>query len=137
MIKCPLSGACYLPEFEGEVCRVTKSTKIGADTVGLRISTIQFRWKKLSTILSDGPKSETKLFICSYYILVKIKNQCNTVETTKLAIIIINIGVFIFSKKKLSSSKANFKHKLTVSDLIKWFYSSRAVWINTCYIFLL
>lgn len=22
--KCPLSGACYLPDYKGEVCRVTK-----------------------------------------------------------------------------------------------------------------
>lgn len=24
VVKCPLSGACYLPEYKGEVCRVTK-----------------------------------------------------------------------------------------------------------------
>lgn len=41
--KCPLSGACYLPEYKDEVCRVTKSTTIGSDVVGLRISSIQFR----------------------------------------------------------------------------------------------
>lgn len=41
--KCPLSGACYLPEYKDQVCRVTKSTTIGADVVGLRISSIQFR----------------------------------------------------------------------------------------------
>lgn len=41
--KCPLSGACYLPEFKGQVCHVTKSTKIGADVMGLRISAMQFR----------------------------------------------------------------------------------------------
>ena len=43
VVKCPLSGACYLPQYQGEICRVTKSTKIGEDTVGLRISAIQFR----------------------------------------------------------------------------------------------
>ena len=41
--KCPLSGAAYKPEYAGEVCRITKSTEIGADTIGLRVSTIQFR----------------------------------------------------------------------------------------------
>ena len=24
VVKCPLSGACYLPEYKGEVCRITK-----------------------------------------------------------------------------------------------------------------
>lgn len=43
VIKCPLSGACYLPEFKGQLCRVTKVTEIGKDTIGLRISPIQFR----------------------------------------------------------------------------------------------
>ncbi|CAD5111121.1 DgyrCDS461 [Dimorphilus gyrociliatus] len=43
VVKCPLSGACYLPEFKGQVCRITKATEIGKDTIGLRISTSQFR----------------------------------------------------------------------------------------------
>lgn len=43
VVKCPLSGACYQPEFKGEVCRVTKVTEIGRDCIGLRISPIQFR----------------------------------------------------------------------------------------------
>ncbi|RNA31962.1 coatomer subunit alpha [Brachionus plicatilis] len=41
--KCPLSGACYMPEFKGQLCRVTQATEIGKDTIGLRISPIQFR----------------------------------------------------------------------------------------------
>ena len=41
--KCPLSGACYKPEYKSEVCRVTNCTQIGADVIGLRISNIQFR----------------------------------------------------------------------------------------------
>ena len=24
MVKCPLSGACYLPEYKGQICRVTE-----------------------------------------------------------------------------------------------------------------
>jgi coatomer protein complex subunit alpha (xenin) len=43
VVKCPLSGACYMPEYKGELCRVTKATEIGKDTIGLRISAIQFR----------------------------------------------------------------------------------------------
>ncbi|XP_048728495.1 coatomer subunit alpha-like [Ostrea edulis] len=43
VVKCQLSGACYLPEFKGEVCRVTQVTEIGKDCIGLRISPIQFR----------------------------------------------------------------------------------------------
>jgi len=43
VIKCPLSGASYLPEFKAQLCRVTKATEIGKDTIGLRISLIQFR----------------------------------------------------------------------------------------------
>jgi coatomer protein complex subunit alpha (xenin) len=41
--KCPLSGASYKPEFKGEVCRVTECSEIGAEAIGLRISTIQMR----------------------------------------------------------------------------------------------
>ncbi|CAH1774502.1 unnamed protein product [Owenia fusiformis] len=43
VVKCPLSGACYLPEFKGQTCRVTQVTEIGKDTIGLRISPMQFR----------------------------------------------------------------------------------------------
>uniref|UniRef100_A0A8C5IR19 Coatomer protein complex subunit alpha n=1 Tax=Junco hyemalis TaxID=40217 RepID=A0A8C5IR19_JUNHY len=41
--KCPLSGACYSPEFRGQICRVTTVTEIGKDVLGLRISPLQFR----------------------------------------------------------------------------------------------
>ncbi|NWX63150.1 COPA protein, partial [Promerops cafer] len=41
--KCPLSGACYGPEFRGQICRVTTVTEIGKDVLGLRISPLQFR----------------------------------------------------------------------------------------------
>jgi len=41
--KCPLSGAAYKPEYKGEICRVTECTEIGADAIGVRISTIQLR----------------------------------------------------------------------------------------------
>ncbi|XP_004390279.1 coatomer subunit alpha, partial [Trichechus manatus latirostris] len=41
--KCPLSGACYSPEFHGQICRVTTVTEIGKDVIGLRISALQFR----------------------------------------------------------------------------------------------
>ncbi|XP_022308214.2 coatomer subunit alpha-like [Crassostrea virginica] len=43
VVKCPLSGACYQPEFKGQACRVTQVTEIGKDCIGLRISPIQFR----------------------------------------------------------------------------------------------
>ncbi|ELT95580.1 hypothetical protein CAPTEDRAFT_156336 [Capitella teleta] len=43
VVKCPLSGACYLPEFKGTVCTVTQVTEVGKDCIGLRISPIQFR----------------------------------------------------------------------------------------------
>nr|XP_026263782.1 coatomer subunit alpha [Urocitellus parryii] len=41
--KCPLSGACYSPEFKGQICRVTTVTEIGKDVIGIRISPLQFR----------------------------------------------------------------------------------------------
>nr|BAC27682.1 unnamed protein product [Mus musculus] len=41
--KCPLSGACYSPEFKGQISRVTTVTEIGKDVIGLRISPLQFR----------------------------------------------------------------------------------------------
>ncbi|CAD5114426.1 DgyrCDS3559 [Dimorphilus gyrociliatus] len=43
VVKCPLSNACYLPEFKGQVCQITKVTEIGKDCIGLRISPLQFR----------------------------------------------------------------------------------------------
>lgn len=43
VVKCPLSGACYQPDFKGQTCRVTQVTEIGKDCIGLRISPIQFR----------------------------------------------------------------------------------------------
>lgn len=43
VVKCPLSGACYLPEYKGQICRVTEVTEIGKDCIGLRISPLQFR----------------------------------------------------------------------------------------------
>lgn len=45
--KCPLSGSCYMPTFKGMTCRVTQCTEIGKDCMGLRISSIQFRWNFL------------------------------------------------------------------------------------------
>lgn len=30
-MKCPLSGACYLPEFKGQVCRVTQVSEASTD----------------------------------------------------------------------------------------------------------
>jgi len=43
LVKCPLSGAAYLPEFKGQLCHVTKATEIGKKSLGLRISMSQFR----------------------------------------------------------------------------------------------
>ncbi|CAF1192527.1 unnamed protein product, partial [Adineta steineri] len=43
VVKCPLSGAAYLPEYKGQLCRVTKATEIGKESLGLRISMSQFR----------------------------------------------------------------------------------------------
>lgn len=41
--KCPLCGASYLPEFKGSVCGVCSVAEVGKDTIGLRISALQFR----------------------------------------------------------------------------------------------
>lgn len=41
--KCPLCGASYLPQFKGSVCNVCEVAEIGKDTIGLRISSHQFR----------------------------------------------------------------------------------------------
>lgn len=41
--KCPLCQASHLPQFKGTVCSVCTVAEVGKDTVGLRISTIQFR----------------------------------------------------------------------------------------------
>lgn len=42
-VKCPLCSASYLPEFKGSVCTVCSIAEVGKDTIGLRISPIQFR----------------------------------------------------------------------------------------------
>lgn len=42
-IKCPFCQASYFPEFKGNVCRVCSVAEIGKDTIGLRISPLQFR----------------------------------------------------------------------------------------------
>lgn len=41
--KCPLCLASYLPQFKGKVCNICNVAKIGKDTIGLRISPLQFR----------------------------------------------------------------------------------------------
>lgn len=38
MVKDSLSGACYLPEMKGQLCRVTQATEIGKQCFGLRIT---------------------------------------------------------------------------------------------------
>ncbi|CAF4010643.1 unnamed protein product [Rotaria sp. Silwood1] len=37
-----LSGTAHLPDFIGQLCRVTKPTEIGKESIGLRISMSQF-----------------------------------------------------------------------------------------------
>lgn len=41
--KCPLCGASYLPQFKDTICDICDVSQIGKDTIGLRISTLQFR----------------------------------------------------------------------------------------------
>lgn len=41
--KCPFCGASFLPECKGQVCTICTVAQIGADTLGLRISPLQFR----------------------------------------------------------------------------------------------
>ncbi|PNF39948.1 Coatomer subunit alpha [Cryptotermes secundus] len=41
--KCPLCGASYMPQFKGTVCAICMVAEVGKDTVGLRISPLQFR----------------------------------------------------------------------------------------------
>lgn len=41
--KCPLCGASYLPQYKGCVCNICEVAEIGKDTIGLRISSHQFR----------------------------------------------------------------------------------------------
>ncbi|XP_014253737.1 coatomer subunit alpha [Cimex lectularius] len=41
--KCPFCGACYLPQYKGKVCNVCNVSEVGAQTIGLRISQLQFR----------------------------------------------------------------------------------------------
>lgn len=42
-IKCPFCGASYIPEAAGELCKICLVAEVGKDTVGLRISPLQFR----------------------------------------------------------------------------------------------
>jgi len=41
--KCPLCDASYLPQFKGTLCKVCTVSQVGKDSIGLRISTLQFR----------------------------------------------------------------------------------------------
>ncbi|CAG9862045.1 unnamed protein product [Phyllotreta striolata] len=41
--KCPLCGTSYLPKYKGVLCNICKVAEVGKDTIGLRISTHQFR----------------------------------------------------------------------------------------------
>ncbi|GAB6033480.1 hypothetical protein CHUAL_013365 [Chamberlinius hualienensis] len=41
--KCPLCLSSYFPQFKGEICSVCTVAEIGKDTIGLRISPLQFR----------------------------------------------------------------------------------------------
>lgn len=40
---CPLCGASYFPQFKGSICNVCEVAEIGKNSIGLRISTHQFR----------------------------------------------------------------------------------------------
>jgi coatomer protein complex subunit alpha (xenin) len=42
-IKCPFCSASYTPQFQGEVCALCLVSEVGKDTMGLRISPLQFR----------------------------------------------------------------------------------------------
>ena len=42
-VKCPLCEASYKPEYQGSVCRVCMVASVGKDSIGLRISALQFR----------------------------------------------------------------------------------------------
>ncbi|XP_045595486.1 coatomer subunit alpha isoform X1 [Procambarus clarkii] len=42
-VQCPLCGASYLPEHKGITCRVCSVAQVGKDSIGLRISPLQFR----------------------------------------------------------------------------------------------
>lgn len=41
--KCPLCGASYMPSYKGMLCNVCEVAEVGKDSVGLRISPLQFR----------------------------------------------------------------------------------------------
>jgi coatomer protein complex subunit alpha (xenin) len=41
--KCPLCQTSYLPQYKGIVCKVCAVAEVGKDTLGLRISPLQFR----------------------------------------------------------------------------------------------
>lgn len=41
--RCPFCQSAYLPDYKGSICRVCNVAEIGKDTIGLRISQVQFR----------------------------------------------------------------------------------------------
>lgn len=41
--KCPLCQASFCPEYKGVVCTVCKVAEVGKDSIGLRVSPLQFR----------------------------------------------------------------------------------------------
>jgi coatomer protein complex subunit alpha (xenin) len=42
-IKCPFCSASYIPSAAGELCKICLVSEVGKDTIGLRISPLQFR----------------------------------------------------------------------------------------------
>ncbi len=42
-VKCPFCGASYMPQYSGILCTVCTVAEVAKDTMGLRISPLQFR----------------------------------------------------------------------------------------------
>ena len=42
-VKCPFCSASYLPQYQGELCGVCTVSEVGRDSMGLRVSPLQFR----------------------------------------------------------------------------------------------
>ena len=54
MVRCPLSGACYLPEYKGEVCRITKVSPELLSSVSLSLSLSIYIYIYIYICISEG-----------------------------------------------------------------------------------
>lgn len=97
VVKCPLSGACYQPEFKGQVCRVTEVTKslifeicfaflkvFVSCGLCLQKFSSNFRWRRLARTASVYESARSSLGECN-------KGHCECVKVRISSVIVVTL----------------------------------------------